>query len=94
MKEKLTRAFWPILKLFETSEKTTQYKKSHRTALNGVGGLFLLLAFISAIAANVSGEMGAIIPVIIFVCVGGVAILVGSLGSDNAVSRIWGTKEH
>jgi hypothetical protein len=55
--------------------------------------LFLLLAFISAVAANVTGEIGALIPVVIFFCVGSVAIMVGTLGSDNAVSRIWGTKK-
>ena len=89
MKSVLTKIFWPILALFESSESTAQYKKSHRTALKAVGGLFLLLSFISAVA----GGVGALVPVVIFFCVGVVAIVVGTLGSDSAVSRIWSTRK-
>ena len=93
MKSVLTKIFWPILALFESSESTAQYKKSHRTALKAVGGLFLLLSFISAVAASVAGGVGALVPVVIFFCVGVVAIVVGTLGSDSAVSRIWSTRK-
>ena len=84
--------FWPILKFFETDEDPANYKKSHRVALNIVGALFLFLSLISAAAAYSTGEAGSFVPVTIFFCAGIVAVVVGSLGSNGAVSAIWGVK--
>jgi hypothetical protein len=92
MKSSLTKIFWPILRYFETGEDSANYKKSHRVALNGVGALFLLLSLVSAVAASSAGGAGSLIPVIIFFCAGTVTVVVGSLGSNGAVSKIWGTK--
>ncbi len=92
MKKLLIRIFWPILKIFETDEEATNYKKSHRVALNIVGVLFIFLSLISSAAAYSVGGASALIPVIIFFCAGLVAVVVGSLGSNGAVSKIWGTK--
>ncbi|PCJ20994.1 MAG: hypothetical protein COA96_15365 [SAR86 cluster bacterium] len=92
MKNILTKIFWPILKFFETNEKPTNYKKSYRVALNILGTLFVLLSLGSAWAAYYSGGLSSFIPVVVFFCVGLVAIVVGSLGSSGAVSKIWGTK--
>jgi hypothetical protein len=92
MKEKLTKLCWPVLKFFETGEQTETYQKSHRLVLNIVGALFLFLSTASAVTAYISGEIGALIPVIVFLSIGVVAIIVGLLGSDSAVSKIWGKK--
>lgn len=92
MKSALTRIFWPILRIFESGEEPAHYKKSHRVALVVLGVLFTLLSLGSATAAYLSGEPGALIPVVVFFGVGLVALVVGTLGSDRAVSRIWGTK--
>ncbi|MFT6275414.1 MAG: hypothetical protein ACJAZ0_001510 [Halioglobus sp.] len=92
MKVLLEKIFWPILKFFETGGDPTNYKKSHRVALNAVGVLFIFLAAVSATAASATGGVGSLIPVIIFLAVGIVAVVVGSLGSKSAVSKIWGTK--
>ena len=92
MRNILTRIFWPILKFFETDEEPANYKKSHRVALNILGILFILLSFGSAWAAESSGERGSLIPAAVFFCVGFVAVIVGSLGSNGAVSKIWGTQ--
>jgi hypothetical protein len=92
MKKRLAKIFWPILTFFETGGDPTNYKKSHRVALNVVGILFIFLSVVSATAAAATGGVGSLIPVIIFVCVGIVAVVVGSLGSNSAVSKIWGTK--
>lgn len=86
------RIFWPILKFFETDVEPANYKKSHRVALNIVGTLFIFLSLGSAWAAYFSGELGSLIPVVVFFCVGLVTVVVGSLGSNGAVSKIWGTK--
>lgn len=92
MRRLLTKICWPILKFFETNEEATNYKKSHRVILIVVGSLFVFLSLASAGAAFVSGGSGALIPVVVFFCVGFVAVVVGALGSDSAVSKIWGTK--
>jgi hypothetical protein len=92
MKNSLTKVFWPILKIFETDEHPANYKKSHRVALNAVGALFMFLSLVSVAAASSVGGVGSLIPVIIFFCAGLVAGVVGTLGSNGAVSKIWGTK--
>ncbi|MFT5572094.1 MAG: UDP-N-acetylmuramyl pentapeptide phosphotransferase/UDP-N-acetylglucosamine-1-phosphate transferase [Cryomorphaceae bacterium] len=92
MKNTLTKIFWPILKFFETDEEPANYKKSHRVALNVLGGLFIFLSLVSSWAAYSTKELGALIPVVVFLCVGLVAVVVGSIGSNAAVCKIWGTK--
>ncbi|MAM88838.1 MAG: hypothetical protein CME36_16155 [unclassified Hahellaceae] len=92
MKSVMTRIFWPILRLFETDKPSANYRKSHRVALNVLGTLFTLLSLGSAIVGYSSGELGAFIPVVAFFCIGTVALAVGLLGSDGAVSKVWGTR--
>ncbi|MFT6955821.1 MAG: hypothetical protein ACJAYC_000822 [Halieaceae bacterium] len=92
MKKSLTKIFWPILRFFEGDDESPNYKKSHRVALNGVGALFIFLSLVSATTAYATGGVGGFIPMIIFSCAGVVALAVGSLGSNSAVSKIWGTK--
>ncbi|WP_207061393.1 hypothetical protein [Motiliproteus sp. SC1-56] len=92
MKPQLRKLFWPILSLFETDAPPTHYRPSHRTILNVVGTLFMLLSLGSASAVIYTGQLEAILPVIVFFCIGSVALIVGALGSDGAVSRIWGKR--
>ena len=92
MRERFTKLFWPILKFFEKGEELANYKKSHRVALNAVGILFLLLSLGAAGGAYASGDLGALVPMLVFFCVGTVAVVVGMLGSNRAVSKIWGTR--
>ena len=93
MKAILTKICWPILKFFETEAAPANVKKSHRVALNAMGVLFLFLSCVSVWATSATGNLGSLIPVIVFAAVGVVAIVVGSLGSDGAVSKIWGAKK-
>lgn len=92
MRDILTKVFWPILRLFETGEQPANYKNSHRVALNILGSLFIFLSFASAWAASYSDELSAFIPVVVFFLVGLVAVVIGCLGSNAAVSKVWGTK--
>jgi hypothetical protein len=92
MKKRLRQLFAPILKPLETGEIGSHYKPSHRTILNVVGLLFLILASISVIALFYTGELGAFIPVFVFLGIGGLSLLVGMLGSDVAVSKMWGNR--
>ena len=57
-----------------------------------VSTLFILLSIAAAGAAYYSDGLGALIPVIVFLCLGLVSVVVGLLGSNSAVSKIWGSK--
>jgi len=92
MKTALRNVFSPILNIFESGEGEISYKKSHRTVLIIVGGLFLLLSFISVVAAVATSQLGAAIPFLIFFAAGFVCVVVGSCGSNRAVAKIWGNK--
>ena len=92
MKESLIKLFWPILRFFETGEEATNYKESHRVILIVIGVLFIVLSMGSVAAAYASGEVAALVPIVVFFSVGTVAVIVGLLGSDSAVAKIWGRK--
>lgn len=93
MKQMLIKIFWPILSFFETQEEPSHYKESHRLFLNVVGVLFLFLSMVSAWAGYTSGEVGSLIPILVFFSVGFVALVLGTLGSNGAVAKIWGFKK-
>ena len=92
MKQLLRKLFWPILRFFETDNVGSNYKSSHRVILIVVGFLFFVLSVASGAASVYANELGALIPVVIFFAISLVAIVVGTLGSDGAVSKIWGNK--
>lgn len=90
MKSVLQSLFAPILNIFESYEGEYSYKPSHRTVLIVIGALFLLLSLVSLGAAIVTGQIGAGFPFLIFFSAGTVSLIVGSLGSDRAVAKLWG----
>ena len=92
MKLTFRKMFSLILNYFESSEGEFKYRKSHRTILVVVGGLFLVLSSISALAAVSESQFGTFIPIVVFFTVGFVCIVVGSLGNERAVATIWGSK--
>lgn len=92
MKDILFKIFSPILQSFEKGEGSYTYRPSHRTILIVVGLLFLVLALVSVFFSIAGGQLGAILPILVFSTVGLVCVVVGSLGSDRAVAKIWGSK--
>jgi len=92
MKAHLKKVFSPILSVFERGDGEYKYKDSYRTILIGVGALFLLLSLASLAAAFYTAQLGAWLPFIVFFCVGCVCEIVGFLGSDRAVAKIWGNR--
>ncbi|WP_166264656.1 hypothetical protein [Marinobacter caseinilyticus] len=92
MKQAIRKILWPILKHFENGEIGPNYKKSYRAILIVVGVLFLVLSSISVAGLIYTGELGALIPAVIFSVVAFVSLTVGTVGSDKAVSRIWGDR--
>jgi hypothetical protein len=92
MKNLLRKIFWPILQKFEAGEGDYNYTPSRRVILLAVSPLFLLLSMGMLGMVVASGEYIVAVSVLVFFAVGFVALIVGTLGSDRAVSRIWGNK--
>jgi hypothetical protein len=92
MKNTLRDFFQPILTMFESGDDEYRYDKTHRKILLAVGVLFLVLATISAVLSIKAAQIGGLIPVIAFFLLGFVCEVVGLLGDDRAVAKIWGSK--
>lgn len=90
MKTRLRTLFSPILTPFESGQQAFTYKPSHRLILKTVGILFMaIISFIVYLSAG--GEtLGYLIPVTVFGGVSLVCLVVGFLGTDQAVAKIWG----
>jgi hypothetical protein len=92
MKELLRTLFLPILRIFESDEDAYHYKKSHRTVLLVVGGLFLVLSTAVAAVVITTAQLGGLFPCLLFFLLGLVCLVVGLLGNDRAVAKMWGSK--
>lgn len=92
MKKTLRKLFAPILNIFESGEGEYSYKASHRKILMYMGLLFFVLSTLSGITAIASDQLGGLIPILVFFIIGFVCLIVGFLGSDRAVSKIWGSR--
>ena len=89
MKKKLRKLLRPILNMFESGEGSFDYRPSHRLILKVVGCLFFVLSTLSLVAGIVASQMGALLPSLVFFSVGFVCMVVGFLGNDRAVAKIW-----
>ena len=92
MRDPLRKIFWFILKYFEDDTQVYAYKPMNRIILLVVGFLFSALAIFTFIFSASSEGMGFLIPVIVFLVVGLTCLVVGLLGSDQAVAKIWGNR--
>ncbi|KXJ52515.1 hypothetical protein WNY58_07995 [Neptuniibacter pectenicola] len=92
MKTRLRKLCAPILNIFESGEGEYSYKASHRKILMYMGLLFFVLSTFSGIAAIASEQLGGLIPILVFFLIGVVCVIVGFLGSDRAVAKIWGSR--
>ena len=91
MKSLCRQLFSPILNIFESGEEPFSYKKSHRTILMVMGCLFCGLA--TAVFFLGRGEdLTYLLPVLVFGGAGLLSILIGWLGNDRAVVKIWGSR--
>lgn len=89
MRQLIKSVFSPILKPFEDGEGDYVYRPSHRKILIVVGALFLILSMGALAATVVTAVYGGLIPMVVFLAVGLVCEVVGLLGSDKAVARMW-----
>ena len=91
VKDKLRSLFSPILNILESGTEPFAYKSSHRTVLVILGCLFSGLATLVFFFAQ--GEDPVyLLPVLIFGGIGLMSLLVGLIGTDRAVAKIWGSR--
>ena len=92
MKKILRNLFSPLLKNFESGSSQYTYQKSHRVVLMVMGFLFSGLAALVFYFSE-GQDLGYLIPVIVFGSLGGVSLIIGGLGNDRAVAKIWGASK-
>ena len=90
MKSLFRSIFSPILNIFESGNESYLYKKSHRVILIIMGLLFTGLASLVYILAE-GEDIGYLLPVVVFGSVGLLSLLIGFIGEDKAVAKIWGS---
>jgi hypothetical protein len=91
MKQSLRKIFSPILNLFESGTEEYAYKPTHRSILTAVGCMFSGLAALVMFLAQ-GEDPGYFFPVVIFGGAGLMCLIVGLLGTDRAVAKIWGSR--
>ncbi|ETX10281.1 hypothetical protein MUS1_15300 [Marinomonas ushuaiensis DSM 15871] len=89
MKDLMRKLCSPVLNMFEAGDGQGEYRKSHRTILLVLGGLCFVIALVSLFFTLKTGELAGIIPISLFFITGLVCEIVGLLGSNQAVARIW-----
>jgi len=92
MHQILRSVFAPLLSVFESGEGEFNYKPSFRVILIAIGCLFGFLASVVSYIGITQSQVGAIIPAAIFAGVAITALVVGGLGSDRGVAKIWGNR--
>ena len=90
MKKFLRLLAKPLLDPLE-AEGEFVYRRSHRVILLVVSGLFFFLAGVT-LWLMPAGEWDYILPVIVFGGAGVTGLIVGSVGKDIAVARLWGSR--
>ena len=91
MKQMLRRTLSILLTPLESGEDPYSYKPSHRTILLVMSTMFIGLATL-AFTLMPEGDFSYLLPVLVFGGAGLLGIVVGTLGSDRAVAKIWGSK--
>ncbi len=91
MKKILRKLCSPLLNIFESGSGDFAYKRSHRTILLVMGCLFSGLAVLVLFLSQ-GEDLGYLLPVFVFGGIGLVSLLVGCLGNDRAVAKIWNAR--
>ena len=92
MKSILRSFFSPILNIFEKGDDAYAYKPLNRKILIFMGLIFAGLTVLVLKFTPEGVGIGALIPVVVFGLVALVTLVVGFLGNERAVSKIWGDR--
>ena len=91
MKKLLRIIFSPLLNIFESGTEDYVYKPSHRKILIFMGLLFSGLATAVAIFLP-ADDLGYLLPVLVFGAGGLLSLVIGLIGNDRAVAKLWGSR--
>lgn len=92
MKNLLRKIFSPVLHPFERGDGPYVYKPLNRKVLIAASVMFLFLAVVVFLLIPDGADRGYLLPVGIFSLVALVGLIVGLLGNERAVAKIWGNK--
>jgi hypothetical protein len=92
MKKHLRKLASPILNIFENGDEPYEVKPLNRKILIVIGVLFFGLASAVAYLSFDKGEAGYLIPVVVFSSLSLITLVIGILGNDRAVAKIWGNR--
>ena len=92
MKQFFRNVFASILVIFEKGTEPYNYKPLNRTILNVMGVLFSGLAIVVAFMVPAGGGFSYMLPVVVFLGLGVTCLVVGILGNERAVCKIWGNR--
>jgi len=92
MKKFFRSVFASILIIFEKGDGPYNYKPLNRIILNVMGTLFTCLAIAVAFSVPDEGSVGYMLPVVVFLALGITCLVVGILGNERAVCKIWGNR--
>jgi drug/metabolite transporter (DMT)-like permease len=91
MKQTLRKLFAFILNIFESGDGAFVYKKSHRYILLFIGFMFTGMATAVVYVAK-DVDLSYLFSALIFATIGLTSFLVGLLGNERAVAKIWGSR--
>ena len=91
MRALLRRLFKPLLDPFEKEGDGYVYKPSHRVILVVMSCLFLFLGSLSFFLMP-EGRWDYLLPLVVFGGAGLLGLIIGGLGKDVAVARLWGSR--
>jgi len=92
MKHVLRKIFSPILNIFESGTEVYVIKPLSRKILIVISILFSCLASAILYLLPDNPDPGYYLPVVIFALIAIIGFIVGLLGSDRAVAKIWGNR--
>lgn len=92
MKASLRALFSPLLNPLERGDEPYVYKPLNRKILLAVSLLFSLMCAALLYLMPADADKGYLVPVAIFGLVALVGLIVGLLGNDRAVAKIWGNR--
>lgn len=92
MKASLRALFSPLLNPLERGDEPYVYKPLNRKILLAVSLLFSLMCAALLYLMPADADKGYLVPVVVFGLVALVGFIVGLLGNDRAVAKIWGNR--
>ena len=93
MKEQLRKIFSFILTPFESGTEEYEYKPINRKILLFISVMFSGLAGLVLYLRPEDSGLDYALPIIVFAAIAVLGFIIGFLGNDRAIAKIWGTRK-